>query len=329
MTGKVYLVGAGPGDPRLLTLRAAEVLGQCDVVLVDALVHRGVLEHVRAGAEILDVGKRGGHSCVPQEEIHRLLIEHARLGRTVVRLKGGDPFIFGRGGEEAEALEAAGIPWEVVPGVTSGIAAAAYAGIPLLHRRYASSVAFVTGHPQIGSACSAADIPLDGHAGADTVVVFMCGKTLASVARSLLRHGRSPSTPAAVIRSGTWRNQEVFLGTLEELAGLEGASPGSPVLAVIGAVAGLATKLHWFGAAPKPLRSACRHPTAGTRAQTGPAAAFDLGAGALEGSQHEGDALSLGADAPEGTRHQADALGRQAAVAFDGVAYADGLESPP
>jgi uroporphyrin-III C-methyltransferase len=269
MRGKVYLVGAGPGDPGLLTLRAAEVLGQCDVVLVDALVHRGVLKHVRAGTEVLDVGKRGWRPCVRQEEIHRLLIEHARLGRTVARLKGGDPFIFGRGGEEAEALEAAGIPWEAVPGVTAGIAAASYAGIPLLHRKYASSVVFVTGRAQTGSACSAPKTPLDGPAGVDTVVVFMCGKTLARVARSLLRHGRPASTPAAVIRSGTWRDQEVFLGTLEELAGLEGASLGSPVLAVIGAVAGLATRLHWFGVAPKPLRSACQRPTAGTRVEAG------------------------------------------------------------
>lgn len=243
--GKVYLIGAGPGDPKLLTLRAVEALAESDVILMDYLVSREVLAHARQGVELIDCGKRAGHHCMPQEEIQRILIERARRGQIIARLKGGDPFIFGRGGEEAEALVEAGIEWEVIPGISSGIAAAAYAGIPLLHRSHASSVAFVTGHAGHEHAV--------GEQEADTLVIFMGGSTILQIARELMESGRAPSTPLALILSGTRSNQAVYTGTLVELARMERIELASPVLAVVGDVTALADKLHWFGPPPKPL----------------------------------------------------------------------------
>jgi uroporphyrin-III C-methyltransferase len=244
MSGTVWLVGAGPGDPDLLTLRAARVLNEADVVLVDRLVHRCVLAHVRRGAEVIDVGKEGGHRCIAQEEINRMLIARAREGLAVVRLKGGDPFVFGRGAEEAEALIEAGIEWEVVPGISSGIAAAAYAGIPLLHRDHASSVAFVSGHA--GRRSAALDC------GADTLVIFMCAATIREIARELVLGGRRAETPVALIRSGTLETQEVWTGTLGELLKTR-SQFGTPLLAIVGPVAALSDRLHWFGAAARKL----------------------------------------------------------------------------
>jgi uroporphyrin-III C-methyltransferase len=262
--GKVYLIGAGPGDPDLLTLRAVRALRRSDLVLIDHLVNPEVLAHARPGVEIRSVGKRSGRHSLPQTEINRLLVEAARAGRVVARLKGGDPFVFGRGGEEAEALVAAGIAWEVVPGISAGIAAAAYAGIPVLHRERASSVAFVSGHP----GCDPAKLALE----ADTLVVFMCGSTIARIARALLARGRSRSMPVALVCSGTTARQVVFTGVLGELARLEHEAYNSasasrlphlptPVIAVIGEVAVLAAKLHWFGPPPLPLRAAPRLPS--------------------------------------------------------------------
>jgi uroporphyrin-III C-methyltransferase len=240
--GKVYLVGAGPGDPKLLTLRAAELLAECDVILVDRLVNRAILRHAREGALVIDVGKRAGDHPVKQDEIGELLVEHARNGRMVVRLKGGDPFIFGRGGEEALALVKAGIPWEVVPGVSAGLGAAAYAGIPLTYRGVASSVSFRTAHH--------ADLePGEG----ETTVYYMCGSTLARVARDLIASGRPPSTPVAVVCSGTYDHQEVRVGTLADALG-EPSAAESPALAIVGSVVELEKTLRWFGGrASRPL----------------------------------------------------------------------------
>ena len=242
--GKVWLIGAGPGDPELLTLRAARALGKADVVVIDHLVSPAVLEHARPGVLVIDVGKQGGKPCIAQDQINRLLVARARAGQAVARLKGGDPFVFGRGAEEAEALTLAGLEWEVVPGISSGIAAPAYAGIPLLHRDHASSAAFISGHAgRLGDSldCSA-----------DTLVIFMCAATIAPIARELIGRGRPASTKVALIHDGTLPTQSVRVGTLAELASCqEQFEP--PLLAVIGAVAGLASELHWFGAAPLPL----------------------------------------------------------------------------
>ena len=250
-TGKVYLVGAGPDDPKLLTLRAVEVLGACDVVLVDHLVNRDVLTHLKRGAEVIDVGKRAGDHAVKQVEICALLVAHARRGRVVVRLKGGDPFVFGRGGEEALALVEAGVPWEVVPGVSAGVAAAAYAGIPLTHRGVASRVSFRTAHHR--------EHAEDDRSGDDeTLVFFMCGSTLAHVARELVAGGRSPSTPVAVVQSGTNADQEVFIGTLADA--IDGPTPiASPALAIVGDVVTLEGRLRWFeGRTSRPLQDSAQ-----------------------------------------------------------------------
>src|SRR5436190_3256703 len=209
-TGKVFLIGAGPGDPKLLTLKAAEALRECDVIVYDYLVNPEVLAHARQGAELIYAGKRAGDHSMSQTEINRLLVNLALNGQIVSRLKGGDPFIFGRGGEEAEALAEAGIDWEVIPGVSSGIAAAAYAGIPLTHRDYSSSVAFITGHKAFESKTYTT-------LNADTLVVFMCAETIANIARDLVVDGRPASTPIAIVRSGTYEHQQVFTGTLEDL----------------------------------------------------------------------------------------------------------------
>lgn len=251
--GKVYVIGAGPGDPKLLTIRAAELLGISDLIVYDYLVNPEVLVHARQGAELLYAGKQAGQPSLSQSEINRILIEQARLGRTVARLKGGDPFIFGRGGEEAEALTEAGVEWEVVPGITAGIGAAAYAGIPLTHREHASSVAFVTGHQsrpghrQINWGALAQ--------AADTLVIYMCGETIRDIARELIEHGLSPARPAAIICWGSYSNQQVFSGTLDDLASPadqqnDGGAPehfASPAIAVIGNVVSLLPKLQWFG----------------------------------------------------------------------------------
>jgi uroporphyrin-III C-methyltransferase len=243
--GRVWLIGAGPGDPELLTVRAARALGQADVVVIDHLVSRAVLDHhARPYVEVIDAGKQGGKPCIAQEQINRILVSRARAGQAVARLKGGDPFVFGRGAEEAEALIEAGIEWEVIPGVSSGIAAPAYAGIPLLHRDHASSVAFISGHA--GRAADALDCT------AETLVIFMCASTIVQLARELIGRGRPARTKVALIRNGTLPTQSVRVGTLEELAACPEAFD-SPLIAVVGEVAGLAGGLHWFGAAPQPL----------------------------------------------------------------------------
>jgi uroporphyrinogen III methyltransferase / synthase len=246
--GTVYLVGAGPGDPGLLTVRGHELLRRADVVVYDRLVNPALLELARPEALRISAAKRPGHHERSQAEIEALLVAHARRGHVVVRLKGGDPFVFGRGGEEAEALAAAGIPFEVVPGVSSAVAAPAYAGIPLTHRRIASSFAVVTGHEDPDKAVASVDWgPLA--TAVDTLVVLMGVRALPTIVAALLAHGRSADTPVALVRWGTTPAQAVVTGTLADIverARTEELTP--PVVIVIGDVVALRDRLAWFGA---------------------------------------------------------------------------------
>jgi uroporphyrinogen III methyltransferase/synthase len=248
--GRVYLVGAGPGDPGLLTVRALELIAAADVVLYDRLIPASALAVARAGAELIYVGKEGGGPSMAQEEIERTLLEHARAGRTVVRLKGGDPFVFGRGGEEAETLVDAGIPFEVVPGVTAGVAAPAYAGIPVTHRDAASAVAFVTGHEDPAKPESALDwAALARFPG--TLVVYMGVRQLGVIAERLRAGGRPAGEPAAVIERGTLADQRAVTGTLATIAERAAAEAvRAPAIAVFGPVAALRERLQWFGHGP-------------------------------------------------------------------------------
>jgi uroporphyrin-III C-methyltransferase len=251
VNGVVYLVGAGPGDPRLLTLRGAEVLQRADVVVHDRLAPAALLDLAPVGAERVDAGKARGHAAVSQAEINRLLIDRARRGLAVVRLKGGDPFVFGRGGEEALALAAAAVPFEVVPGVSAAVAAPAYAGIPLTHRGLAASVAVVSATLAGGPA------DLGGVAKAvDTLVVLMVAERLGEVCAGLIAAGRPPDEPAAVVASATTTGQLTLTGTLAELAG---AAVDPPATLVTGRVAALAATLAWF--VPSDLRLAPRPPS--------------------------------------------------------------------
>ena len=245
-SGKVFLIGAGPGDPKLLTIKAAEAIASSDVIVYDYLVNPEVLVHARRGAELVYAGKRAGERSISQDEINAILIAHARQGQTVARLKGGDPFIFGRGGEEAEALVDAEVEFEVVPGISAGVAAATYAGIPLTHRDYASSVAFITGHEGKKSR-SGIDWATTAFA-ADTLVIFMCAETISRIALKLIEAGRAPSTPIALIRWGTYEHQEVISGSLREVAEAgDDLTVDPPALAVVGDVVALKDRLHWFG----------------------------------------------------------------------------------
>lgn len=233
--GKVFLVGAGPGDPELITLKGARALQQADVVVYDRLVNRAMLEMAPAAAERISVGKKGGHYSFPQEDIHQLLVHRARQGLQVVRLKGGDPFLFGRGGEEALYLLEHGVQFEVVPGVTSALAAPASAGIPVTHRGAASSVAFVTGHQ-----ADAASDPVDWGSLAtavDTLVVLMPVKNLRWIVSQLVLHGRSLDTPASMIQWGTRENQRHVFSDLKNIvAAARQKSVKSPALLVVGNV---------------------------------------------------------------------------------------------
>jgi uroporphyrin-III C-methyltransferase / precorrin-2 dehydrogenase / sirohydrochlorin ferrochelatase len=246
--GRVALVGAGPGDAGLLTLRALRLLNQADVILHDRLVSPEVLALARRDAERIEVGKEAGVHHVTQDRIHELMLEHARAGRVVVRLKGGDPFVFGRGGEELEALRAAGIAYEVVPGVTAALACAAYAGIPLTHREHAQSVRFVTAHGKDDS--STPEWPALAK-DRQTLAIYMGVAGLDTVQRELIAHGRSPDTPFALVENGARREQRVVAGALRELAASAKAhAVRSPALLIVGEVAAFAHTLHWFGAPP-------------------------------------------------------------------------------
>ena len=246
----VYLVGAGPGDPGLLTTRALELIAAADVIVHDRLIPAGALDGARPDAELVYAGKRGGGESTAQAEIERLLVEHGRRGRTVVRLKGGDPFVFGRGGEEAEALRAAGIPFEVVPGVTAGVAAPAYAGIPVTHRELASAVAFVTGHEDPAKPESALDWDaLAAFPG--TLVVYMGVRRLDSITARLISAGRDPDQPAAVIERGTMAGQRVVTAALKTIAA-QAAEEGvaAPAVALFGPVVALREELKWLERRP-------------------------------------------------------------------------------
>jgi uroporphyrin-III C-methyltransferase len=239
MTGKVYLVGAGPGDPELMTRKAERVIKEADVILFDALVGPGVYALFPPGVKLIDVGKRADNHTYPQEEINRMLVEQAADHKTVVRLKGGDPYVFGRGGEEAEALAKEGIEFEVIPGISSAIAVPAYAGIPVTHRDLASSLTIITGHEDPTKGVSALNFKaLAGMRG--TLVILMGVGQLRENARALIANGKSSDTPVAVIERGTTDRQRVTTGTLANIADLAAANGvETPAIVVIGEVVGL------------------------------------------------------------------------------------------
>ena len=248
VAGRVILVGAGPGDPGLLTLHALRALQSADVILHDRLVSSDVLALARRDAARVDVGKEGGGVSVAQSTTEALMIEHARAGRVVVRLKGGDPFVFGRGGEELEALRRAGIAYEVVPGISAAAAAAAYAGIPLTHRDCAAGLRFLTAHRRDGT-----PEPdwADWARSRETLAIYMGLGQLPTLRRELLRHGRDPQTPVALIENVSRPHQRIAVGALaqaEQLALVHGFE--SPTLIIIGDAAAFASQLHWFGATP-------------------------------------------------------------------------------
>ncbi|MCT7956184.1 uroporphyrinogen-III C-methyltransferase [Laspinema palackyanum] len=237
--GKVYLVGAGPGDPGLLTIKGKTLLECADVVIYDALVSPQILALINPHAEQINAGKRRGRHSLKQDETTQILIEQAQVHAVVVRLKGGDPFVFGRGGEEMEDLIAAGVAVEVVPGVTSGIAAPAYAGIPLTHRGYSSSVTFVTGHETVGKYRPQVNWQAIAQ-GSETIAVYMGVHNLPYITRELLNAGLSPETPIALIRWGTRPDQEELIGTLETIVQrVEESGFEAPAIAVIGQVVNL------------------------------------------------------------------------------------------
>lgn len=242
--GRVLLVGAGPGDPGLLTLRGRAAIEAADVIVYDRLVNPALLDFARADAIRIFAGKSRGDHTMPQSAINAVLVHHAARGRCVVRLKGGDPFVFGRGGEEAEALAAAGVPFEVVPGVSAAIAVPACAGIPLTHRRLSSSFAVVTGHDDPDKRRT----PVDWAALAtavDTLVVLMGQGGLATIAPALIRHGRPADTPVALISAGTTADQHVVMSRLADAADAARTLP-APLLIVIGEVVALRERLSWL-----------------------------------------------------------------------------------
>ncbi|KHA61564.1 uroporphyrin-III methyltransferase [Vibrio variabilis] len=245
--GEVALVGSGPGDVELLTLKAIRFLQQADVVLYDYLVSDEIMALVPSDTILVCVGKRAGHHSVPQEKTNQLLVDFAKQGHRVVRIKGGDPFIFGRGGEELEVLADAGISFQVIPGITAAAGATAYAGIPLTHRDYAQSAMFITGHLKAESDQMDWSTLARGN---QTLVIYMGLMKSDYIESQLIEHGRSPETPIAIIERGTQATQKIFKGQLAQLAELA-KDAQSPSLIVIGEVVSLSDKLAWFN--PQPL----------------------------------------------------------------------------
>lgn len=250
VAGTVYLVGAGPGDPELLTLRALRIIGEADVLVYDHLVSQPILDLVRPQAERLYAGKERGNHSVPQDDLNLLLVKLARQHKRVVRLKGGDPYTFGRGGEEVETLKEHGIPFEVVPGITAAAGVAAYAGIPLTHRNYAQACVFVTGHLKDGTM----NLDWTGLARPHQTVVFYMGlHGLPVLCRELMAHGLPDATPAAIVQQGTTNRQRVLIGTLASLPQLaQDAQLKPPTLIIVGEVVKLHDKLKWFDPAGAP-----------------------------------------------------------------------------
>ncbi len=249
-TGKVFLVGAGPGDPALITCKGLKCLEKADVVVYDYLVDERLLENVPAGAERIYAGKIAGHHTMAQEEINSLLVTKAKEGKAVVRLKGGDPFVLGRGGEEAETLVDNNIPYEVVPGITSAIAAPAYAGIPVTHRGVSSSFTVVTGHEDPAKENSSIDWEKMAM-GVDTLVFLMGMQNIDTICAKLIGHGRNSHTPVAVIKDGTKKTQVTVLGTIGNIAEKVTAKHlGPPAVIIVGEVSGLAEKLSWIEKRP-------------------------------------------------------------------------------
>ena len=248
--GRVYLVGAGPGDPGLLTVKASDLIQKCDVIIYDRLVGSKIIREVPATTEMIYVGKESNRHALPQDDINLLLVEKAKEGKMVVRLKGGDPFLFGRGGEEAEFLKGNGIEFEVVPGVSSAIAAPAYAGIPVTHRDYTSTLNIITGHERPGKLKSS--VPWKQVAAGTGTLLFLMGiENLPSIVEKLMENGRRPDTPVALVRWGTLPGQEVLVGTLEDIAEkakISGFLP--PAVIVVGEVVKLRAKLNWFDTKP-------------------------------------------------------------------------------
>lgn len=250
-SGEVVLVGAGPGDAGLLTLKGLQQIQQADVVVYDRLVSDEVMTLVRRDAERIFVGKRAGHHCVPQEQINRILLEQAQQGKRVVRLKGGDPFIFGRGGEELETLADANIPFSVVPGITAASGCSAYSGIPLTHRDHAQSVRLVTGHAKSDGGLDWATLA----AGQQTLVFYMGLTQAADIQRQLIAHGMPTTTPVALVENGTSCRQRVIEGELNQLGTLA-QQAASPSLIIVGSVVSLRSKLNWFSSQEIPPKLA-------------------------------------------------------------------------
>ncbi len=243
--GKVYLVGAGPGDPELITVKGLRCIQQADVILYDRLINEQLLSFAKRDADLIYCGKLPDYHTMKQETIHHFLVKYAKKGKIVTRLKGGDPFLFGRGGEEAQALMKHDIPFEIVPGVTSGIAVPAYAGIPVTHRDFSGSVAFVTGHRRI----DATDAVQWEHLakGVDTLVIYMGVKHLSSICKQLQRYGKRPQTPVAIIQWGTLPEQKTVVATLQTIVDVVKKQPiSNPSIIIVGEVVQLHEHLQWF-----------------------------------------------------------------------------------
>lgn len=245
MSGKVFLVGAGPGDPKLITVYGLQCIQQADVIAYDRLVNQELLTYAKPGAELIFCGKSPGNHGLIQEQIHELLVREAKAGKIVVRLKGGDPFVFGRGAEEAAVLKTENIPYEVVPGITAGIAAPAYAGIPVTHRDHATSFAIVTGH---GRAEKGNDfLHWASLVHIDTVAFYMSIGNIAHITKQLLTHGRAPSTPVAVIEWGTTTKQKTLIGTLATIANdIQEHGYRNPSMILVGEVVNVREQIAWF-----------------------------------------------------------------------------------
>ncbi|WP_413363339.1 uroporphyrinogen-III C-methyltransferase [Lysinibacillus sp. 3P01SB] len=243
--GKVYIVGAGPGDVELITVKGLKCIQKADVILYDRLVNNDLLHYAKPDAELINCGKLPDYHLMQQETIHKFLVNYAKKGKIVTRLKGGDPFVFGRGGEEAEACRQAGVPFEIIPGITAGIAAPAYAGIPVTHRHHSSSFALITGHRKEGGEDN---IQWEALAkGIDTLAIYMGVKNLPYIRRQLLLHGKDSDTPAALIHCGTLASQKTVVGTLETIAEIaEREQIINPSMIVIGDVVKLHHKVSWF-----------------------------------------------------------------------------------